>query len=89
VVCIQGGVRALASCNRLLVTFDVELCGRLPQGLIRLMCDRFGDVAPRERPRSTSLHGSIPDQAALRALLCLIWDNGGTVLSVAVRTPAD
>jgi hypothetical protein len=82
VVCIQGGSKWRASCNRLLVTFDVELSGRLPQTLIGLMCDRFGDIAPKEQRKTTTLHVSVPDQAALRALLCLIWDNGGTVLSV-------
>jgi hypothetical protein len=70
------------------VTFEVELGGRLPQALIRLMSERFGDVTPNEQQNTTTLHGSVPDQAALRALLCLIWDIGGTVLSVAVFTPA-
>jgi len=70
------------------VTFDVELSGRLPHGLIALVRERFGDMWPKEQQNITTLHGSVPDQAALRALLCLIWDSGGTVLSVAVHPPS-
>lgn len=70
------------------MTFEVELGGRLPQAVLGLMTERFGDVTPNEQQTMTTLRGRVPDQAALRALLCLIWDCGGTVLSVVVFTPA-
>ena len=64
--------------------FEVHVTGRLPQALTETIGTRFGRVAMGEWPNSTVLKGSIADQAALRALLGLIWDTGGSVLSVTL-----
>jgi hypothetical protein len=40
---------------------------------------RFGDVTIRSDPGRTVLEGPIADQAAVRALLNLVWDAGGDV----------
>jgi hypothetical protein len=68
--------------------FEVQVSGRVPQGLTGAIGARFGAINVRERPASTVLSGSVADQAAVRALLTLIWDTGGTVLSVTVDPDA-
>ena len=70
--------------------FELEVSGRLPQALMQVISTRFGDIALMEQQQSgTVLHGDVADQAALRALLCLIWDSGGSLVSVAVRNIAE
>jgi len=63
--------------------FEVHVAGRLPQTLSEAISTRFADAAVDKQPNSTVLTGSLAEQAALRALLALIWDTGGTVLFVA------
>ncbi len=67
---------------------ELQLSGRLPQELTEVICARFGDMAQSQQRGATLLIGSVADQAALRALLGLVWDNGGSVTSVAVHTCA-
>jgi hypothetical protein len=62
--------------------FEVHVSGRLPQTLAETIGTRFGPVTIRRQPTSTVLTGHVCDQAALRALLGLIWDTGGSLLSV-------
>jgi hypothetical protein len=64
--------------------FEVHMTGRLPQALTEVIGTRFGRVAMREQPKSTVLSGNVADQAALRSLLGLIWDTGGSILSVTL-----
>ena len=64
--------------------FEVRVTGRLPHAVSEAIVTRFGGVAMRQRPTSTVLTGSVADQAALRSLLGLIWDTGGSVLSVTL-----
>jgi hypothetical protein len=64
--------------------FEIQVSGRLPLALSAAILIRFGPVDLVEQPGRTALLGCIADQAALRALLCLIWDVGGSVVSVVV-----
>jgi hypothetical protein len=64
--------------------FEVHVTGRLPRALTEAIGCRFGQVAMREQSKSTVLNGTVADQAALRSLLGLIWDTGGSVLSVTL-----
>jgi hypothetical protein len=68
--------------------FEVQVSGRLPQTLAESMSTRFGPVTIRMEPTSTVLTGRVCDQAALRALLDLIWDTGGSLLSVILEADA-
>jgi hypothetical protein len=69
--------------------FELKVSGRLPQALMQLISTRFGNIALTEQQNGTVLHGGVADQAALRALLCLIWDSGGSLVSVAVHSAAE
>jgi hypothetical protein len=40
---------------------------------------RFGEVAVRSSVDRTALDGLVADQAAVRALLTLVWDVGGEI----------
>jgi hypothetical protein len=40
---------------------------------------RFGEVAIRSSADPTALDGLLADQAAVRALLTLVWDVGGEI----------
>lgn len=65
--------------------FEVHVTGRLPQGVTEAINTRLGKISTCQMPNSTVLNGSVADQAALRALLDLIWDTGGSVLSVTLN----
>jgi hypothetical protein len=64
---------------------EIQLGGRLPQTLAEVIGTRFGDVALGQQRKATVLVAHLSDQSALRALLCLIWDIGGNVMSVTVH----
>jgi hypothetical protein len=64
--------------------FEVHVTGRLPRGLTEAINSRLGEISLCDTPDSTVLNGSVADQAALRALLGLIWDTGCSVLSVTL-----
>jgi hypothetical protein len=64
--------------------YEVHVTGRLPQALTEAITTRFGEVVTRNQLGSTVLNGSVTDQAALRSLLSLIWDTGGSLLAVTV-----
>jgi hypothetical protein len=65
--------------------FEARVAGRLPQALTELIASRFGQVTTHRLPDSTVLNGNVADQAAVRALLGLIWDSGSSVLSFSVE----
>jgi hypothetical protein len=69
--------------------FEVHVTGRLPRALSEAVVSRFGQVAVRKQSNSTVLNGNLADQAALRSLLSLIWDTGGSILSVTLDPDAD
>jgi hypothetical protein len=65
--------------------FELQVIGRLPQGLTEAIGARFGAVAVHRQPGSTAVTGSVIDQAELRALLNLVWDTGADLLSLTLR----
>jgi hypothetical protein len=69
--------------------FEVRVAGRLPHASTEVIGSRFGQVDLCERLDSTVLSGTLPDQAALRSLLTLIWDTGSSILSVTLGTVTD
>ena len=71
-------------------TFELAVAGPVPGSVAAVIRDRFGDVAVRRRPGRTVIEGRIADQAAVRALLDLLWDTGCEVrlLRVATNPPA-
>jgi hypothetical protein len=69
--------------------FELHVAGPLPQGVVDGVGSRFGDVAMHPQSGSTVLTGTIPDQAALRALMHLVWDSGGSILSLTWTVTCD
>jgi hypothetical protein len=59
--------------------YDLEIRGRLPRGTHDELRERFGDFGVRSDTSRTVLSGIVVDQAALRALLSMLWDVGGEV----------
>jgi hypothetical protein len=62
----------------------VVVSGPMPSAVAGIVRDRFEDVRISTAPAGMVIECSIPDQAALRALLTELWDVGGAVLLVAV-----
>jgi len=62
-----------------LLTYHLEIRGRLPRGVQEELRDRFGEIDVRSRGARTVLSGLTVDQAALRAVLGLLWDVGSEV----------
>jgi hypothetical protein len=60
-------------------TYRLDLAGPVPGAVADQIRRRFGDVTIRALPPGTVLDGSVADQAALRALLGLLWDVGSEV----------
>ncbi len=67
-------------------TFELALAGPVPWAVAEVIRDRFGEVAVRRRSGRTVLEGCIADQAAIRALLDLVWDMGCEVRLLRVAT---
>ena len=64
----------------------VTLAGAVPGSVAQLIGERFGDVTIRRSPGRTELEGLIDDQAALRAMLNMLWDVGGDVRLLRITT---
>jgi hypothetical protein len=58
----------------------------MPSAIAGIIRDRFEDVRISAATAGTVIECSIPDQAALRALLTQVWDVGGAVVLVAVMS---
>ena len=86
---VVRGRRARCEGDLMTSRFEVHTTGRLAQTVSEAINTRFGAVAVTTQLNSTVLTGSLADQAALRALLALIWDTGGTVLSVTLDPDPD
>ena len=67
-------------------TFELDLAGPVPRAVADMIRDRFGEVAVRRLSGHTVLEGRIADQAAIRALLDLVWDMGCEVRLLRVAT---
>lgn len=62
--------------------FRLVISGPLPGTTLELLQSRFHTDDVTKESTSTELTGTVSDQPALRALLGLIWDTGGQVLSL-------
>jgi hypothetical protein len=62
-----------------LLTYRLEIRGRLPRGFPEALRQRFGEIHVRSRGARTVLSGLTVDQAALRAVLGSLWDVGSEV----------
>lgn len=60
-------------------TYHLALAGPVPRTVAELIRRRFGDVTIRSDADRTVLEGPIADQAAVRALLNLLWDVGSDI----------
>lgn len=71
------------------LSYHLEIRGAIPRGAREELRRRFGDVVMRSDGDRTVLSGLTVDQAALRALLGLLWDVGGELHLVrAAATPS-
>ena len=59
--------------------YHLALAGPLPATVADVIRVRFGEVAIRSSTNRTALDGLLADQAAVRALLALVWDVGGEI----------
>jgi len=65
----------------------LEVGSALPAGVVGEIHRRYGPVAVAARGRRTVLERSTADQAALRALMTLLWDLNIEVLHLEVLDP--
>jgi hypothetical protein len=70
--------------------YDLEIRGRLPRGTHEELRQRFGDFFVHHDAYRTVLSNlTVVDQAALRALLDMLWDVGGELHLVrAIARPS-
>jgi hypothetical protein len=64
------------------LTYRLEIRGPLPRVAQDQLRERFGDVRVQSDGDRTRVSGHSADQAALRAVLSLLWDLGVEVLVV-------
>jgi hypothetical protein len=62
-----------------LLTYRLEIHGRLPQVVHEELRRRFGEIEVRSQDARTVVAGLTVDQSALRAVLSLLWDVGSEV----------
>jgi len=68
------------------LTYRLEIHGPLPRVVREELHRRFGDVQVRSDGDRTVVSGLTADQAALRAVLSLLWDLGSEVRLVQAIT---
>ena len=68
------------------LTYRLEICGPLPRLARDELRRRFGEVEVEYDGDVTVVPGLIADQAALRAVLGLLWDLGSEVRLVEAIT---
>jgi hypothetical protein len=70
------------------LTYRLEIHGPLPRVAQEELRRRFGDIEVRSEGARTVVSGLTADQAALRAVLSLLWDVGSEVRLVrAISLP--
>jgi len=69
-----------------LLTYRLEIRGRLPRVAQEELRRRFGEVEVQAQGARTVVSGLTVDQAALRAVLSLLWDVGSEVHLVQVMS---
>jgi hypothetical protein len=62
-----------------MLTYRLEIRGPLPRVAQEELRRRFGEVEVRSQGARTVVSGLTVDQAALRAVLSLLWDIGSEV----------
>ena len=70
----------------MLMTYRLEIRGRLPRVAQEELRRRFGEVEVQAHGARTVVSGLTVDQAALRAVLSLLWDVGSEVHLVQVMS---
>jgi hypothetical protein len=65
--------------------FEVPVDGPLPRMVRSTVRLRFADVHVHRGTHTTVLKGTIVDQPAIRALLGMIWDAGGSICLLTVN----
>ena len=70
------------------LTYRLEIRGPLPRVAQEELRRRFGEVEVRSRGAGTVVSGLTVDQAALRAVLSLLWDLGSEVHLVRAMSPS-
>jgi hypothetical protein len=70
----------------MLLTYRLEIRGRLPRIAQEELRRRFGEVEVHAQGALTVMSGLTVDQAALRAALSLLWDIGSEVHLVQVMS---
>jgi hypothetical protein len=68
------------------LTYRLEIRGPLPRAAQDELRRRFGDVEVQSEETHTVVSGLTVDQAALRAVLSLLWDVGSEVHLVRVMS---
>lgn len=68
------------------LTYYLEVRGPLPRAAQEELRRRFGDVEVQSDQTRTVVSGLTVDQAALRAVLSLLWDVGSEVHLVRVMS---
>jgi hypothetical protein len=71
-----------------LLTYRLEIRGRLPSVAREELRRRFGKVEVRSLGGRTVVSGLTVDQAALRAVLGLLWDVGCEIQLVRAMSPS-
>jgi hypothetical protein len=59
--------------------YHLALAGPLPATVTEVIRVRFGEATIRSSADRTAFDGLLADQAAVRALLTLVWDVGGEI----------
>lgn len=73
----------------MVLTYRLEIRGRLPRVARDELRRRFGEVEVRARGVGTEISGLTVDQAALRAALGLLWDVGCDIQLVRAMSSSD
>jgi hypothetical protein len=71
----------------LITDYRIEIAGPIPAGLATEIRSRFAPTEIRPVGRHVLIRTRTTDQAALRALLGLIWDVGAELHSITEDTP--
>ena len=72
----------------MLLTYRLEIRGRLPSVGREELRRRFGEIEVHSRGARTVVSGLTVDQAALRAALGLLWDVGCEIQLVRALSPS-
>lgn len=78
----SGTTRTLTTVVSVTMRYRLVLRGSLPRTTLELLRSRFGSAYVRTGVAATTVTVTVIDEPALQALLRLIWDTGGQLLSL-------